>query len=141
MIDQSSTISSMVLFYVLILKPTIPKGQNRNRVLWSLNWLTLYRCKIVIIFSKIPKTLLSNLPTTPKSPTVPRKFAISLRLTDLNNKAQGTKTTIRTAMPKTTSTKLEKLRNVTMSDGAANTMVNNPYWLEPSRLDKKRRCG
>ena len=63
-----------------------------------------------MIFSKTPKTLLNNLPTAPKPLTIPRKFVISLRLTDLNNKTEGTKTIIKIAVPKTSSTKLEKLK-------------------------------
>ena len=63
-----------------------------------------------MIFSKTPKTPINNLPTVPKPSTIPRKFAISLRLIDLTNKTEGTKTIIKIAVPKTSSTKLEKLK-------------------------------
>ena len=63
-----------------------------------------------MIFSKTSKTLLNNLPAPPKLPTIPRKFAISLRLIDLTNKMEGIKTIIKIAVPKTSSTKLEKLK-------------------------------
>lgn len=63
-----------------------------------------------MIFSKTSKTLLNNLPTAPKPPTIPRKFTISLRLKDLTNNTEGTKTIVKIAVPKMSSIKLEKLK-------------------------------